>query len=249
MTNKHREAKTTNCPSCGTKAAGNFCPNCGGTLAGAECPKCGASAQAGAKFCHNCSAKLGGAGVRHGPLLPWIAAAAVAVLLLVVAAVSFRPSGLPPTPAAFPTPVAPQTPRAIADEDFNQSMMAFERADLAGAAAFGQRAIDGYAALGGLDNDLRLHVGLIQIAMGNLDGTLAQADSLEQAIPGHLYASLLRQRVYDISGNQSGVELAYRRFLEYHQQEINAGRPEYNEHTRMIESFLAAARAAVENPG
>jgi hypothetical protein len=236
------------CPSCGFKASGNFCPKCGGTLAGAKCPKCGTSAQAGAKFCHNCSARLGAAGANSGSLLPWIAVAAVAVLLLVVAAVSFRPSGSIPTPAAFPTPVVPQTPRAIADEDFNQSMMAFERADLAGAAAFGQRAIDGYTALGGLDNDLRLHVGLIQIAMGNLDGTLAQADSLEQAVPGHLYASLLRQRVYDISGNQTGMESAYRRFLEYHQQEINAGRPEYNEHTRMIESFLEAARDAVGNP-
>ena len=177
--------------------------------------------------------------------MPWVAVAAVAVLLVIVAVVSFRPSPVPPTSAAFPTPVVPQTPRAIADEDFNQSMMAHERGDIAGAASFGRRALDGYAALGGLDNDLRLHAGLIHVAMDNLDATLAQADSLELAVPGHLYASLLRQRVHELRGSQSGVDLAYRRFLEYHQQEINAGRPEYNEHLRMIENFLAAARLAV----
>ncbi|MFC1640070.1 hypothetical protein ACFL3B_04835 [Gemmatimonadota bacterium] len=127
-------------------------------------------------------------------------------------------------------------------------MMAHERGDVAGAASFGQRALDGYAALGGLDNDLRLHVGLINIAMANLDGALAQADSLELAIPGHLYASLLRQRVYEIRGDASGVEQAYRRFMEYYQREIDAARPEYNEHTRMIDTFLAAASVAVGRP-
>ena len=124
-------------------------------------------------------------------------------------------------------------------------MMAHERGDIAGAASFGQGALDGYAALGGLDNDLRLHVGLIYIAMGNLDGTLVQADSLELAIPGHLYASILRQRVHETRGDSSGVDLAYSRFLEYYQREIDAGRPEYNEHTRMIDTFLAAASSTV----
>lgn len=245
MTSKDPRTETTNCSNCGTKASGNFCPNCGATLAGAKCPKCGTSVQAGAKFCHNCSAKLGAAAASRGSLMPWIAVAAVAALLVIVAVVSFPPSAPPPTTAAFPTPVVPQTPRAIADEDFNQAMMAHERGDVAGAASFGQRALDRYAALGGLDNDLRLHVGLIHIAMNNLEGTLAQADSLDLAIPGHLYASILRHRVHEIRGNQSGVDLAYRRFLEFHQQEVNAGRPEYNEHTRMIDSFLEAARSAV----
>jgi len=244
VTNKNTKANTAVCPSCGTKAIGNFCPNCGRMLAGAKCPKCGTSVQAGAKFCHNCSAKLGSAAVRQGSKLPWIVAAALAGILVVVVAVSYEPSAAPSTTAAFPAPVIPQTPRAIADEYFNQSMIAQEQGDAAGAASFGQRALDGYAALGGLDNDLRLHVGLILIAMGNLDATLAQADSLELAVPGHLYASILRQRVYEIRGNSSGVESAYSRFLEYYQREIDAARPEYNEHTRMIDTFLAAASSA-----
>jgi hypothetical protein len=248
VTNKQAKAKVASCPGCGTKTDGNFCPNCGVTLAGAKCPKCGTSVQAGAKFCHNCSAKLGAAGASPGSPVPWIAAAAVVAVLVIVVAVSLLPPATPSAPVAFPAPVVPQTPRAIADEDFNQSMMAHERGDIAGAASYGQRALDRYAALGGLDNDLRLHVGLIHIAMGNLDGTLAQADSLELAITGHLYASLLRQRVHEIRGNSSGVESAYSRFLEYYQREIDAGRPEYNEHTRMIDTFLAAASSAGRIP-
>lgn len=248
MINKQTKAKATTCPSCGTTASGNFCPNCGGTLAGAKCPKCGTSAQPGAKFCHNCSTRLGAAVSGSESRVPWVLAAALAAVLVVVVAVVLLPPATPPAPVAFPTPVVPQTPRAIADEDFNQSMMAQERGDVAGAALFGQRAIDGYAALGGLDNDLRLHVGLINIAMGNLVGALAQSDSLELAVPGHLYASLLRQRVYEIRGDASGVDQAYRRFLEYYQREIDAGRPEYDEHTRMIDTFLAAASGAVGNP-
>ena len=248
MTDKHTKTKSTTCPNCGTNAGGNFCPNCGETLAGGECPMCGTSVQAGAKFCHNCSAKLGAAGSSHGSPLPWVVAAALVVVLVIVGAVSLLPPATPPAPVAFPAPVAPQTPRAIADEYFNQSMMAHERGDSDGAAAFGRRSLDGYEALGGLDNDLRLHVGLIHIAMANLDGTLSQADSLELAIPGHLYASILRHRVHEIRENSSGADLAYRRFLEFYQREIDAGRPEYNEHTRMIDTFLAAASSAVRRP-
>jgi hypothetical protein len=177
-------------------------------------------------------------------LVPWIVVAALAVVLVLVVAVSFGPSAVPSTPAAFPAPVALQSPREIANDYFNQSMIAQERGDRAGAVSFGQRALDGYAALGGLDNDLRLHVGLIYVAMGDLDATLAQADSLELAVPGHLYASILRQRVFEIRGNSSGVASAYSRFLEYYQREMDAGRPEYNEHTQMIDTFLAAASAA-----
>jgi hypothetical protein len=161
-----------------------------------------------------------------------------------VGAVKMLPPATPPAPV-FPTAAAPQTPRAVANEQFNRSMMAFEGGDTSGAALYGQRALDGYAALGGLDNDLRLHVGLIHISMGNLDGTLAQADSLETAVDGHLYASILRQRVSEIRGDSSGVEQAYSRFLEFYQREIDADRPEYNEHTRMIDTFLSAANSAV----
>lgn len=126
-------------------------------------------------------------------------------------------------------------------------MMAYERGDVAGAASSGRMALDHYASLGGLDNDLRLHVGLIQLAMGNLDGTLAQADSLELAIQGHLYASILRQRVHAIRGDSTGVAQAYNRFLEFYQREMDAGRPEYNEHMRMIDTFLAAAGSWAAN--
>ncbi len=246
MTNKHIQTKTAKCPNCGTRADGNFCPNCGGTLAGANCPKCGTDAQAGAKFCHNCSAPLGAASRGFGSWAPWVAVVAVVLLLLTFAAVRIGPSA-PPPPSVFPAPTAPLSPRDVANENFNQSMMASERGDDAAAASFGRIALDGYAALGGLDNDLRLHVGLIYLAMDSLEAALAQAESLEIAVPGHLYASVLRQRAFEVRGDSSGVEAAYRRFLEYHQQEINAGRPEYNEHMQMLERFLTAARAAVAN--
>lgn len=234
------------CPNCGTKSGGKFCPSCGGTLAGAKCHECGTTVQAGAKFCHNCSARLGASGAGFSSWVPWVAIVAVALLLVVVASVRLGP-GAPPPPPVFPTSTAPLSPREIANEHFNQSMMANERGDTAAAASFGQMALDGYAALGGLDNDLRLHVGLIYVAMGRLEETLAQADSLEMAVRGHLYASVLRQRACEALGDSSCVMMAYRRFVEFHQQEINAGRPEYNEHMHMLDSFLSAARVAVAN--
>lgn len=110
---------------------------------------------------------------------------------------------------------------------------------------FAPMAIDAYEMIGPLDSDARYHVGLIHAITGSTDAALAQADSLEQEVAGHLFAYMLRSDVFQVLGQSDDLTAQYRAFLENYDGEIAVGRPEYQMHTTALDTFLEEARGAV----
>jgi hypothetical protein len=239
------------CPNCGASATGKFCSTCGARLGAATCAACGAALVAGVKFCHACGAPAGGGVGAAGPAgarpsqVPWvIAGSAVVALLVILAAVLLRPgSGAPasapaaPAGGAGPVNLAELTPREAADRLFNRVMTADEGGDTAEAARFAPMAIQAYGMLDGMDADARYHVGLLSLVTRDYAGAVAQADSLAQAVPGHLYAAILRAQAARAQGDQATARRAEQAFLDSYDREVAANRAEYGEHPGLLERF------------
>ena len=239
------------CPSCGADAAGKFCSNCGAKLNAANCPSCGAKLSAGAKFCHACGATVSAGQVARPGVLPWIiAGGAVVALLLVLAITQFRPNAQPavagpagaPPAGALPD-LSQMTPREIADRLYDRTMMAAERGIADTVAFFAPKAIGAYASLGPLDPDAHYHLGLLHVVVDEYDAALAQADTLEQGAPNHLYAALIRWEVAQARGDAAAQARARQRFLDHYDAERAAGREEYSYHTQLLQQRLAEFRA------
>lgn len=240
------------CPNCGADAAGKFCSNCGGKLSASNCPSCGAALSAGAKFCHACGATVGAAQVTRPGAVPWIVAgSAVVALLLVLGVTQFR-SSPPPAPARSvpggvpgggPPDLSQMSPRDIADRLYDRTMSAAERGIQDTVAFFAPKALSAYASLGPLDPDAHYHLGLLHIVIDDFEAALAQADTLEEGAPNHLYASLIRWGVARGRGDTAGAARARRRFLEHYDAERTVAREEYGFHAQLLERRLAEFRS------
>jgi len=237
------------CPTCGANATGKFCHNCGTPLGKRACAACGAALTGTARFCHACGAPAAGAG--GGPAgagatrgVPWfLVGAAVVILLVVVAVVQLRPGAPPPAPGApagqpsGPVDLAQMSPREAADRLFDRVMISREAGKLDSAAFFAPMAIRAYAMLDGLDPDARFHVGLLEIAAGNPAGADAQADTLAQAVPTHLYAFMLRADAARARGDTAAAARADQAFLRSYEAETAAARPEYGPHAPWLATY------------
>lgn len=224
----------------------------------AYCSSCGAEVAQGARFCHRCGTPTTGSA--RATRLPWIVAASALVALVIVAAVWLRsPSGGPGVPSGAapfagsaasgaPPDLSSMTPREAADRLFDRVVRSAENGDSAQALQFAPMALQAYGALGPLDPDARLHVGMIQLVTGDLAAALAQADSLESEYPGHLFASILQARAHQRAGSEAERLEAFRSFLANEERERAVGRQEYSEHQTLIDRFAVEARAAVGPP-
>ena len=234
--------RITTCSNCGNEANGNFCRSCGAALKGAPCPECNAQLKPGALYCHSCSHDLR---ARHGARLYWllITVSAVTGVVLIVAALRMgsTPISTHPTVPILPPQTAateqPYRPLQEADQFFDRAMRAHESSDSIQADFTGRMALEAYATLDSLDVDARFHVGLLHQIAGDYDAILAQADTIELATPTHLFALLLRERVYLALGNDALVAENYRLFLERYDGEITLGRPEYELHAMLLDGF------------
>ncbi|KPJ93964.1 MAG: hypothetical protein AMS18_04705 [Gemmatimonas sp. SG8_17] len=141
------------------------------------------------------------------------------------------------------------TPRQQADRLFDMIMSAAEEGDTARVAFHTTMAIQAYAMLGGLDQDARYHIGLIHVVRGETGQALAQADSMEAVVPGHLLGTILRHAAARASGDSAGAQDAYRRFLVSYDSENAVPRQEYEMHRNSIDAFLEAARRATQHSG
>ncbi len=110
-------------------------------------------------------------------------------------------------------------------------------------------ALGAYANLDSLDADAQYHVGLLFGALGDHDGAVEMADTLQSVVPGHLLATTLRFSAAEARGDSSAMLQAYRQFLEHFEVEVAVDRFEYVAHRRTIDAFLADARNAIEERG
>jgi hypothetical protein len=231
------------CPTCGADATGKFCHECGSPLGKRSCAKCGATLTGTARFCHACGAPTAAAGGRTAAI-PWfLIGAAVVVLLVIVAVVQLRPGDTPPSPAApadrrsGPVDLARLSPREAADRLFDRVMISREAGKLDSAAFFAPMALRAYAMLDALDPDARFHIGLLEIAAGNPGGADAQADTLAQAVPTHLYALMLRADAARARGDTAAAERADQAFLRNYDAETAANRLEYGPHATWLATY------------
>ena len=226
------------------------------------CHACGAQLSPTAKFCHKCGAVVataGATGWRAG--LPWgLAGAALGAL---VAVVVMRTTAAPGAGASADQPVAPfasgggggrppdisqMSPEERANRLFNRVMMLAEAGKQDSVQFFLPMALGAYSQLPALDADARYHIGLLQLAGGDIAAALAEADTVQRAVPNHLFIYVLRAHAYQAQGNAAQEQRAYAEFLRHEQAELALKRPEYNDHRESLTNFHAEAVRQGQNP-
>jgi hypothetical protein len=111
-------------------------------------------------------------------------------------------------------------------------------------------ALGAYNQLPALDPDARYHIGLLQLAGGDVEAALAQADTIQRTVSTHLFIYVLRAHAYQQSGNTQQERRAYTEFLRNEAAESAKSRPEYNDHREALDNFKAeAARVTNQRSG
>jgi hypothetical protein len=209
-----------------------------------------------ARYCPRCGARVAGdprgrgAGWQQG--VPWAAGGAAigVVLTLLVLRGSGGTTAAGPSmdvPAAAPGGLAGDISQMSPDERatrlFNRVMRLDEEGKSDSVAFFLPMALQTYAMLPGQDPDSRYHVGLLELAGDNAAGALAQADSIHQMSPAHLFAFLLRARVAKRRQDTAALRKAYADFRRYERDERARARPEYQDHASQLDAFGREAAA------
>ncbi|HEY2806535.1 MAG TPA: zinc ribbon domain-containing protein [Gemmatimonadales bacterium] len=232
-----------------------------------KCPVCASVNPSRAKFCGECGAPMpraavaSTAGVRlagPNPVLPWFIAGVCVIALqtAVVLVALHRPGEAVPDAAlsaASATPVASRgappdisnmSPREAADRLYERIARAASAGDTAQVQFFAPMALNAYSNVSPLDADARLHVGLIDLALGNNAGAAAQGDSIARLAGTNLFGPLLKARAAEARGNRAEAAAAYRIFLGNYDSERRKNLPEYQQHDALlVEAHTAAQRA------
>jgi len=213
------------------------------------CHACGAQLSANVRFCHKCGAAVAAGqatGWRVG--LPWaVAGAALGALVTVLAMRAGGGSRQDVTTMGGPVGVRPpdisqMSPEERATRLFDRVMMLAQAGKQDSVEFFLPMAIGAYDQLPALDSDARYHVGLLRLAGGDAAGALAQADTIQKAVPTHLFAYVLRAHALQQQGNRQGERRAYADFLRNETAELSRNRPEYNDHQNALTAFREEAR-------
>ncbi|HKC41964.1 MAG TPA: hypothetical protein VKC15_20640, partial [Gemmatimonadales bacterium] len=206
-----------------------------------------------ARFCHKCGATVAtaqGTGWRAG--LPW--ALAGAALGALVAVALMRGSGPKESdtlagPIGIRAPdISQLSPEERASRLFNRVMILAEAGKRDSVQFFLPMALGAYAQLPNLDADARYHLGLLLLAGGNVAAALAQADTIQRAVPNHLFIYILRAHAYEALGNAGQEQRAYADFLRHEQAELALQRPEYDDHREALTNFHSEALRQAQNP-
>ena len=129
------------------------------------------------------------------------------------------------------------SPAERATRLFNRVMRLHEQGATDSVAFFLPMALQSYAMLPIQDADTRYHVGLLELAGGNVAGARAQADSIHQMAPTHLFAFMLRARIAEARHDASALRQAQADFRRHVQSERARNRPEYEDHAAQIDAF------------
>lgn len=232
---------TAYCSNCGRESRGSFCRGCGAVLKSGRCPECNVQLEPGTLYCSSCSHDLR---IRRSSrmFLPLVAAAALAGIVTIVAALRMGPpndanTGISLLPMPSPSTAPPASPREAADQFFDRAMRANENGDTALATFAARMAIEAYRMLDAADVDTRFHIGLLCEITREQEVVMAQADSIEIESPEHLFAPLLRARVYRQRNDSGRMQNVYRQFLNLYQREMTTIRSEYEAHWVLIRAF------------
>lgn len=133
------------------------------------------------------------------------------------------------------------TPAERANRLFNRVMILAEAGKGDSVRFFLPMAIGAYTQLPVLDADARYHMGLLQLAGGDTEGALAQADTIQRLVPTHLFIYVLRAHAHQQGGNTQQERRAYADFLRHEPAELAKNRPEYTDHRDALNSFKAEA--------
>lgn len=211
-----------------------------------KCPSCGAAFDASDRFCRKCGAPLKAGGKANGGLRGLvglrgfgIAIVALAVFYAVLQYGGGSSSSDAPTQRISiseigESPAGAPSPRATADQIFNEALAAYESGDSARARQFIPMALMAYAELAELDLDARYHIALLDLASGDAEAALAQADTMLALIPEHLLGLLVAARAHERLAEPSQAADYYQRFLDAHTPEVAASRQEYLDHGRVL---------------
>jgi len=141
------------------------------------------------------------------------------------------------------------SPEERATRLYNRVMTLHSQGKADSAGFFLPMALQAYAMLPALDVDARYHIGVLDLTGGDETGALAQADSINRAVPHHLFAFMLRARALELRGDAAGARRAYGDFLRHETAERARKRPEYAEHETNLSTFHEQAiRATAGNP-
>ncbi len=217
------------------------------------CHACGAQLSATARFCHKCGATVAtaqGTGWRAG--LPWALAGAALGALVAVALMrgtGRKESDTLAGPIGIRAPdISQLSPEERASRLFNRVMILAEAGKRDSVQFFLPMALGAYAQLPNLDADARYHLGLLLLAGGNVAAALAQADTMQRAVPNHLFIYILRAHAYEALGNAGQEQRAYADFLRHEQAELALQRPEYDDHREALTNFHSEALRQAQNP-
>ncbi len=149
-----------------------------------------------------------------------------------------------------PPDISQMTPEERANRLFNRVMILAEAGKTDSVRFFLPMALGAYGQLPQLDADARYHVGLLQLAGGDVEAALAQADTIQRSIPTHLFIYVLRAHAYQQRGSTQLERRAYADFLRNEPAETARNRPEYNDHSDALKSFKTeASRVTGGRPG
>lgn len=230
------------------------------------CASCGKPLPDTAQFCHHCGARVGAPAQARSwqAAAPWaLAGFFVGVLVGVVADGLFRrpapARGAEPTAtAAAPfaggggaasVDIANMTPEERASRLYTRVMNLHAAGKPDSAEFFLPMALQAYGMLPEVTPDAHYHIGVLQLTAGNMPAALAEADTIQKQIPTHLFADMLRARVYGLRRDTKNYEAACRSYLKHESAELAKKRPEYTEHAGSIAAFHEEATGLTKGNG
>mgnify|MGYP003578628906 FL=1 len=181
------------------------------------------------------------------------AAVGALVTLLVGGRVGARqPSPEPTQPMTTgsglrPPDISQMSPDERANRLFNRVMTLAEAGKGDSVRFFLPMALGAYNQLPELGPDARYHIGLLQLAGGDVEAALAQADTIQRLVPTHLFIYVLRAHAYQQSGNTQQERRAYADFLRNEPAEKGKNREEYTDHAQALTNFKTEATRVTQS--
>jgi hypothetical protein len=150
-------------------------------------------------------------------------------------------------PAGVAPDISRMTPRERFDRLFNRIVQAAEQGDTAQVQRFLPMGLGAYSQLDSPDLDARYHAAVLHLQGGDAPGALALADTIQAAVPTHLFGYMVRGGAAALTRDAAGGAKARRDFLSHYEAEMKANRQEYLEHRTAIEEFRKASLPAARS--